>query len=198
MGDRRKPSKINPDEVDPSVYYYDEIYDDDKIDKTDSELNTKNVVHMENVGSKYISAIKEEADLRKTEKEIRKFKKYARDRIDGDSDEEVFVTSSYKRRLAEIRDIEKAFKLDSKLDEEKEKSSKAHNKKPDTTSKTSDTTCDTGPIASSSGLTPTRKKFTTYEEKKKFLRAALAKRTVGKVYWDAVKRYKQRKAISKA
>lgn len=107
----KKPKTINPDEVDPSIYYYDEVYDDMKneSDNKDKESNGRNNDGPK--GSKYIQGLMENANQRKSEKELRKFKKYARDREEAESDAEetdIYITPTYKKKLEEIQRIDEA------------------------------------------------------------------------------------------
>lgn len=116
MSQSMKSKVINPDEVDPSVYYYDEVYDEMKNESNneDEEANSsrgKSARDSTTKGSKYIQGLIESADQRKSEKEIRKFKKYARDRQaaeeKGELDEtDVYITSTYKRRFEDIKRID--------------------------------------------------------------------------------------------
>lgn len=187
MGDKRKPGKINPEEVDPSIYYYDEVYDDDK--KAETEVLNSHAVETKssNSQSKYITKIKEEADLRRTEKDIRKFKRYARDRPSlEDGNEEVFVTSSYKKKLAEIEKIEKSLKIYQPISVNKPSQSCDRIE-----SKSKDERITT--IESMPSTTVVSKQLKTFDDRKRYLQKVLSKRTVGKVYLDAVERFKQRK-----
>lgn len=198
MGDRRKPGKINVEEIDPSVYYYDEVYEEDKQGVSAIIDQTKKNAHNQNLGSKYITKIRDEADLRKTEREIRKFKRYAKDSLNRDGDEEILVSSSYKKRLAEIEQIKKSLKRDSKTESTEEISSTSYAKEKKTASNASRETdlANKSPTPPPS-QEPIKKKLITHREKKEYLRKLLAKRTVGKVYLDAINSYKQRKAVTK-
>lgn len=110
MSSHRKPKTVNPDEIDPSVYYYDEVYDDMQHAQEKEAETLKKTRHKE--GSKYIQGIIETAERRKSEKEIRKFKKFARDREEAQAsgdleDTDVYVTKSYEKKLREMQDAMK-------------------------------------------------------------------------------------------
>ena len=111
MSLHKKPKTINPDEVDPSVYYYDEVYDDMKEEEETARHkdNSRSKKNGEK-SSKYIQGLLETADQRKAEKEMRKFKKYARDREEAEAEglldkTEVYITPAYEKKLKEISRI---------------------------------------------------------------------------------------------
>lgn len=186
MSFTKKPKNINPDEVDPSVYYYDEVYDEEKPKSPKQDVRQ---------GSKYIQGLKETAELRKTEKEIRKFKRYTRDREDANPDEDIYITSAYKKKLKEVSELGDE-KIKKRFRENHEKS-----ELPEECTSTSRTQ------KSSNDLTVTldrdietcdqdSKLPKTIEERRVYLKQILAKRTIGKVYDEAVQRYIQRKSTN--
>ena len=205
----KKPAKIDPDQVDPSVYYYDEVYDDlkEQSDRTDG----KDANRDKPKGAKYIRGLQESADIRKSERELRKFKKHSRDREEVTEDTEVFITSAYKRKLDEYKKIEdeKRRRVERDRDNlmnfvkqnEVDKIEKpGSSKNLDTPTKpTNLKTChDDSQFEHSDTPKPTqlqRTKLESREERLDYLRQVLAKRTVGKIFENAVSRYKQRKAL---
>lgn len=224
MSSARKPKTINPDRVDPSVYYYDEVYDDMKEQQeSDRSKHHKSSDKDRPRASKYIDGLRETAELRKTEKELRKFKKYARDReaaeAEGDiAQEDVYISESYKRKLAQIEQLEADKRRRQERDQDRtmnfmkssgsKSSSSDHRRQATSDSKLksksrsdansrsrshSPETAAEEPERSSPSR-PVRKRPRTIEERRRYLRDVLKKRTVGKVYDEAVRRYMQRKA----
>lgn len=221
MNPNRKPKTIDPDDVDPSVYYYDEVYDDMQQthdDKTATEQQPK-----QKQGSKYIQGIIETADRRKSEKEIRKFKKYARDREEAQAngnldDEEVYVTKSYAKKLKEITESMKkhsnpddddrvlnSFKRvkhsSSDARESQDRNHSGHLSTKPSESERSDHKLPSSPHHSqtTSGKLASehvnkRERPKTVDERREYLRRILAKRTIGDVFLAAQERYRQRKA----
>lgn len=230
MSSARKPKTIDPDKVDPSVYYYDEVYDDMKQEEeTERSRGRQESSRDRHKGSKYIDGLKETAELRKTEKELRKFKRYARDReeaeAEGDIPGDVYISDSYKRKLAEIKKLEEEkrrqyrreqdksmnfVKKYSKNDKSDSHSSRRRehrspgrkstpekrrrsSRSPEAAEEVRDKSEEREPTTTT---TARRKRPKTIEERRKYLRELLKKRTVGKVYDEAVQRYMQRKALS--
>lgn len=222
----RKPKTINPDEVDPSVYYYDEVYDDMKNEESQSEKQSEDKCDKPK-GSKYIQGLIDTADQRKAEKELRKFKKFARDReeaeAEGDLDEsDVYITPTYKRKLEEIKKIDEAKRRRIELEKDNVMNflTKKSDPEPTESHKSPETsTKETNPIIEDEIQTvddnrseshrdepnppaesvksdipdrPRKKVPKTYEERREYLREVLGKRTVGKVFEEAVQRYKIR------
>lgn len=216
----KKPKTINPDEVDPSVYYYDEVYDDMKNEERPNDRQSNKAKPS---GSKYIKNLIETAEQRKSEKEIRKFKKYARDREEAERDShggEVYITSSYKKKLEEMKKLEDEKRKRIRMEQDrtmniftKHKDGTSGTDRPSSTSKHSKPSSDdpkseigtrpepTAELDESKSTEksnkPKRMQLKTIEERRQYLREILAKRTVGKIYQDAVEKYKQRKRALK-
>lgn len=101
------PSKINRQiqmemskakEEDPSVFEYDEVYDQMK--QSDPKSAPKDVK------PKYMDKLLKSAELRKVEQERRSEKTIQKEReAEGDqfADKEAFVTAAYKEKLEEMR-----------------------------------------------------------------------------------------------
>lgn len=227
MSYKKKPKAINPDEVDPSVYYYDEVYDDMKKAADDDGDGTKqDTGTAKKKESKYIQGIISTAEIRKSESELRKFKRYARDRQDAEengdlSRDDVYVTPAYKRKLEEMRKLESEKRQRIQEDESKTLNYLRHPEKqradqvsetkikrdiPQRTEKASDVDAPEAPDASKIDSQDVdnseiqckpmpRKKLVTIEDRREYLRDLLAKRTVGKVFDEAVERYKERKKL---
>lgn len=207
MAFNKKPKTINPNEVDPAVYYYDEVYDEMKEDK--KSPNQAKVNSSTKEGSKYIEGLLQTAELRKSEREVRVFKKYARDRekakIDGDLDgEDVYISSSYKRKLKEVEILEAKnserlrLERDNRMNFSKQSDLNEKNASPDETpnEEVSAETSKSGQVSSDSIVERKSKlKLKTTGERRKFLRRLLAKRTVGKTYDEAVERYLERRSV---
>lgn len=218
MFHNKKPKPINPDEIDPNVYLYDEVYDDIKREERE-EKEKERPSEQKKVGSKYIDGLKETAELRKAEKEHRKFKKYARDR-DSSKDvehEQIYITDSYKKRLHEMENFEKKKRLELENDEKKSmnfakitQQTKVNSRSNDTSNIPPDVVIKDSSEVDDSYIEPndskppndkgqterldTRpRKPQTMDERKKLLRQILAKRTIGSVYSEAVTRYRRRK-----
>ncbi|CAB3239944.1 unnamed protein product [Arctia plantaginis] len=110
-GNTSRQSKINQEKAileDPTVYQYDEIYDDMTSKKEKIKLKNK-----EEKAPQYIENLMKAANKRKIENERRIERQIQKEREkEGDEfkDKEVFVTSAYKKKLEEMR-----------LEEEKEK-----------------------------------------------------------------------------
>lgn len=214
MSLNKKPKTIDPNQVDPGVYYYDEVYDDMKDVETETQKSLKETKQ----GSKYIEGLKQTAELRKAEKELRKFKRYATDRekaeADGDlSGCDVFITSAYKKRLEEVKKLEEEKKRQLALEKDKSMNFLKTQPKavieptrpepsdcdpPETLNQVS-TLTEVPPveeqIEESTSRPDKRKRPRTIDERREYLRQILAKRTVGKVFDQAVERYHRRKAL---
>ncbi|XP_021187320.3 nuclear speckle splicing regulatory protein 1 [Helicoverpa armigera] len=120
---KRKPTLLRPSDIttrqakitqekalteDPTVYQYDEIYDEMVTKKDKEKVKTK-----EEKKPQYIENLMKAANKRKIENERRIERQVQKEREkEGDEfqDKEVFVTSAYKKKLEEMR-----------LEEEKEK-----------------------------------------------------------------------------
>lgn len=214
----KKPKTIDPDKVDPSVYYYDEVYDEMKEDEEDKNRSTKNDSNLNKPRtSKYIQGLQETADLRKTEKELRRFKKYARDREEvekdagtkSNNDDHVYITEGYRKKLKEMKLLEedKRKLLEHEKDNTMNFLKKFKNDIDDYFDKKDLDNTSTNKLANEDKkinieplrvegpqLLPEKKKLKTLRDRREYLRKVLSKRTVGKVFDDAVKRYKERKA----
>lgn len=221
MSFNKKPKTINPDEVDPSVYYYDEVYDEMKDEEKPKTKESSQ--KSRDGGSKYIQGLKETAELRKTEKELRKFRKYARDReearADGDlSDEDVYITDAYKQKLKEMKKLEEEklrrlemekdntmnFMKRPRVEKDCTENSRHILAKPGTSKETKhdEVKVSTHPDELPDSPTvdsehkPTKRRPRTIEERREYLREVLTKRTTGVVLDEAVERYIQRKALA--
>lgn len=210
MSFSKKPKTIDPIDLDPSIYYYDEVYDDMKADEKPS---TSKCDISKSRESKYMKGLIETAERRKTDKEIRKFKKYTRDKTEAESrgeldDTDVYITSSYKSRLDEIRKLEQEQKQRS-LDEKDglmnfakkarreeplkvSETEKLVDKDDDSPNQVDDYHKDTD-VKESDPTIIKKRPLKTIEDRREFLREALAKRTVGPVFEAALQRYKERK-----
>lgn len=232
MSFKKKPKPINPDDVDPSIYLYDEIYDEIKDDESRTQSSEEKIIQKPK-GSKYIDGLKETAERRKVDNELRRYKKFARDRIQAEENpsEQVYITASYQRKIDDMKIIEVS--LREKTDSEKDrsmnfmkkatnssmKSSGSNNPKDTTTENNqkdnpridnnSETISSVPASIHNTAPTPESKKSQidenhhkskrhgkiprTFEDRRQLLRQILAKRTVGNVYLEAVKRYQDRK-----
>ncbi|KAL5649858.1 hypothetical protein ACJX0J_040667, partial [Zea mays] len=86
-------------EEDPSVYAYDELYDEMKEKEARPKMQDKVVRE-----SKYIAQLKEKAELRKREQDIIYERKLQKERSKEDhlfGDKDKFVTSAYRKKLEE-------------------------------------------------------------------------------------------------
>lgn len=225
MSFMKKPKAIDPNEVDPSVYYYDEVYDDMKDEKKSDKSKEKSKSGTDKPeGAKYIDNLKKSAEIRKTDSELRKFRKYTQDREYVHEDEEVYITSAYKKKLAEMKALEEEKKRQLKLEDEKsmnflntqsknrgelssfssssaEKSAKdkLDPKSGDLMRETQESDPrDTNKSKTDHPKTEKRKQAPrTYKEKKHYLRKVLAKRNIGDKLREAVRRYRERKATDR-
>ncbi|KAH9627410.1 hypothetical protein KSS87_012060 [Heliosperma pusillum] len=96
-------------EEDPSVFDYDGVYDDMK-----NQIIKPKVKEREQRESKYIALLKEKAKLREREHEVVYERKLAKERSKDDhlyADKEKFLTSAYKRKLAEKEQWEREERL---------------------------------------------------------------------------------------
>lgn len=221
----RKPKKVIPEEVDPNVYLYDEIYDEIK-DQAAEEYVDNQGEKSAAKSSKYIDGLKETAERRKVDKEIRRFKRYARDREEAveEPPENIFITSAYRKKLEEVKIVEESRRRAIKDEEKKTMNflKRSHSKTKDdherediekvdaTCLKTSRIELEENPdrtlkegkskgasekeAASSSNRNVGRPKC--HKDRKRILRRILSKRTVGKVYEEALMRYRERKKLA--
>lgn len=210
MSFSKKPKTIDPDAVDPSVYYYDEVYDDMKADVKPSTSNSDATIKKE---SKYIKGLIETAEQRKTDKEIRKFKKYTRDKDEAESKGEldntdIYITASYKNKLKEIKRLEedkrKRFRDDkdclmnfAKKERKVEATNVPESDKADSNIKeyTKSTQADDNAKSELDSSKPGRRPLRTIEDRREYLKEILAKRTIGARFEAAVQRYKERKRL---
>lgn len=220
MSFRKKPKTVNPDDLDPSVFYYDEVYDDMKNKESADRERDEKSRSQERQGSKYIQGLLESAELRKTEKEIRKFKRYAQDRKEAEEEgsldqSEVYITEAYKKKLQEISRLDKNKSV--KYKDTGNQSSDSHEKS------LKRNNCDdrgvNRPNSSKRSLSPSEgdvsgrfsevqqpetetfvkkseRQLSTSEDRKHYLEEILAKRTVNDKFKEALSRYKQRKEIT--
>lgn len=92
-------------EQDPTVYQYDEVYDDMTQKKQEMELSKVNPEKK----PKYIQNLLKTAEKRKKENERRLERQIQKEReAEGDmyKDKEEFITSSYKQKLEEFKKAE--------------------------------------------------------------------------------------------
>jgi coiled-coil domain-containing protein 55 len=102
-------------EEDPTVYQYDEIYDEMDKKRKESKLSRKDL----DKKPKYISRLLAAADRRKRENERRIERQVQKEReTEGNEfkDKEAFVTSSYKKKLEEMREMEEEEKREEYLE----------------------------------------------------------------------------------
>ncbi|XP_075156528.1 uncharacterized protein LOC142229834 [Haematobia irritans] len=100
---------------DPTVFQYDELYDDME-NKREEE---KKVKSNEPKKPKYITKLLETAERRKLENELRVERQVQKEReAEGEEfkDKEAFVTSSYRKKLEEMRKLEEQNKRDDYLE----------------------------------------------------------------------------------
>lgn len=92
-------------EEDPTIYQYDELYDDMAAQKDEAKKAKKS----ESKDSKYIARLLVTADKRKKEYERRVERQVQKEReTEGDmyADKEIFVTATYRAKLEEMRKAE--------------------------------------------------------------------------------------------
>ncbi|RZC41707.1 nuclear speckle splicing regulatory protein 1, partial [Asbolus verrucosus] len=102
-------------EEDPTVYQYDEIYDEMDKKRKESKLSRKDLDRK----PKYINRLLAAADRRKKENERRIERQVQREReTEGDEfrDKEAFVTSSYKKKLEEMKEMDELEKREDYLE----------------------------------------------------------------------------------
>ncbi|XP_044738784.1 nuclear speckle splicing regulatory protein 1 [Chrysoperla carnea] len=102
-------------EEDPTVYQYDEVYDEMDEKKKQSKLARKDVEKK----PKYINRLLQSAARRKRENELRIERQVQKDRLaEGDTykDKEEFVTSAYRKKLEELRELEEQEKREEYLE----------------------------------------------------------------------------------
>lgn len=90
---------------DPTIFQYDELYDDIKNERESAKVVKKN----EQKSVKYIGKLLESADRRKKEYERRVERQVQKEReTEGEmyKDKEAFITSSYKQKLEEMKKAE--------------------------------------------------------------------------------------------
>ncbi|KRT81165.1 hypothetical protein AMK59_4911, partial [Oryctes borbonicus] len=102
-------------EEDPTVYQYDEIYDQMEQEKVETKLTKKE----SDKKPKYINRLLAAAEKRKRENERRIERQVQKEReAEGDEfkDKESFVTSAYKKKLEELRKLEEEEKREEYLE----------------------------------------------------------------------------------
>lgn len=100
---------------DPTVYQYDELYDEIQTKRKDSKLARKDLDRK----PKYINRLLETADRRKRENERRIERQVQKEReLEGDmyKDKESFVTSAYRKKLEEMKEMEEMEKREEYLE----------------------------------------------------------------------------------
>ncbi|KAJ8971489.1 hypothetical protein NQ314_000674 [Rhamnusium bicolor] len=114
----KKQDKLNQHKAikeDPTVYQYDEIYDEMDQQRKESKLSRKDLDRK----PKYISKLLAAADKRKRENERRIERQVQKEREEeGEQfqDKESFVTSAYKKKLEELRELEEQEKREEYLE----------------------------------------------------------------------------------
>uniref|UniRef100_K1PSC9 Coiled-coil domain-containing protein 55 n=1 Tax=Magallana gigas TaxID=29159 RepID=K1PSC9_MAGGI len=109
FGDDSDETQIEIDkalEADPTVYEYDNIYDDLKAKKEEKDAALQ---QKKDKKPKYIAGLLKAAEIRKKEDERRAEKKIQKEREkEGNEfeDKEVFVTGAYKKKMQEIQEQE--------------------------------------------------------------------------------------------
>ncbi|XP_072377440.1 nuclear speckle splicing regulatory protein 1 [Diabrotica undecimpunctata] len=102
-------------EDDPTVYQYDEVYDDIEKKRNDSKLAKKDI----DKKPKYINRLLVAAEKRKRENDRRIERQVQKEREEeGDifKDKESFITPSYKKKLEEMRELEEQEKREEYLE----------------------------------------------------------------------------------
>jgi len=103
----KKQTKLNIQKAlneDPTIYQYDEVYDDMERNKNQSEINKQ-----KEKKPKYIQNLLQTAERRKKEQEYRIGRMVQKEReAEGDmyADKESFITSAYKAKLEEFKKME--------------------------------------------------------------------------------------------
>ncbi|XP_037940029.1 nuclear speckle splicing regulatory protein 1-like [Teleopsis dalmanni] len=103
-------------EEDPTVFQYDELYDD----MENKRENEKDIKKREPKKSKYITRLLEVAERRKLENELRIERQVQKEReAEGEEfkDKEIFVTAAYRSKLEEMRKLEESEKRDEYLED---------------------------------------------------------------------------------
>ncbi|KAG5891165.1 hypothetical protein JTB14_000553 [Gonioctena quinquepunctata] len=114
----KRQDKINQEKAltqDPTVYQYDEVFDEIDQQRKDSKLARKDLDRK----PKYISKLLAAADKRKRENERRIEREVQKEReLEGDmyKDKESFITSAYKQKLEEMRELEQQEKREEYLE----------------------------------------------------------------------------------
>lgn len=102
-------------EEDPTVYQYDELYDDMQEKRKESKLSRKDL----DKKPKYIGKLLQTAERRKRENERRIERQVQKEReLEGEQfkDKESFVTSAYKKKLEELKELEEQEKREEYLE----------------------------------------------------------------------------------
>ncbi|GLV36831.1 uncharacterized protein CBL_02334 [Carabus blaptoides fortunei] len=100
---------------DPTIYQYDELYDDMQSKRKESKLARKDLDRK----PKYINKLLESAERRKKEYERRIERDVQKEReAEGDlyKDKESFVTSAYRKKLEEMKELEEKEKREEYLE----------------------------------------------------------------------------------
>lgn len=104
-------------EADPTVYEYDNIYDDLKAKKEEKDAALQ---QKKDKKPKYIAGLLKAAEIRKKEDERRAEKKIQKEREkEGNEfeDKEVFVTGAYKKKMQEIQEQEEKERREAAMEE---------------------------------------------------------------------------------
>nr|CAH7735020.1 unnamed protein product [Callosobruchus chinensis] len=114
----KKQDKLNQNkalEEDPTVYQYDEVYDDIDKKRKDTKLARKDI----DKKPKYISRLLAAAEKRKRENERRIERQVQKEREEEGEmfkDKESFITSAYKKKLEEMKALEEQEKREEYLE----------------------------------------------------------------------------------
>ncbi|XP_060533484.1 nuclear speckle splicing regulatory protein 1 [Cylas formicarius] len=118
LGKIRKQDKLNQNkalEEDPTVYQYDEVYDVMEQSRKESKLARKDL----DKKPKYITKLLAAAERRKRENERRIERQVQKEReAEGEefNDKESFVTTAYKKKLEEMKELEEQEKREEYLE----------------------------------------------------------------------------------
>ncbi|KJE94405.1 hypothetical protein CAOG_05048 [Capsaspora owczarzaki ATCC 30864] len=112
-------------EEDPSVYGFDELYDDIQAAKKTEKAQIAAQAQKQAQQPKYVHALLNKAVERKKESDLRqerKLQKQADDDAKEFGDKERFVTSAYKEKLAEMKQLEDEERAKAELEEKRDAS----------------------------------------------------------------------------
>lgn len=119
----RKHAK-EAEEIDPSIYSYDAVYDSIKAKRDKPKQQKSNNAEGEEENSKYMSALMRSAEVRKRDQLRARDRLLAKEReAEGDefADKEKFVTAAYRAQQEEIKKMEEAEAARERAEEERRK-----------------------------------------------------------------------------